>query len=131
MNFLKSNIIALILVVTTIISEYFHLLFVGLPFNDNVSLDAPVYYLTFAFGGTTLITSLIIFLMTSKEKIASRAILVGLVLWNIIEVHENICYLVGVNNNVLLTITSSSCGQFSVIISVILLSYYGFSKLKS
>jgi len=131
MKFLRSNIIALILVVSTIMSEYFNLLFVGLPFNTNVNLDAPIYYLTFSIGGTTLITSIIIFLMTSKEKIASKAIISGLIAWNVIEVYENICYLDGVNNNALLTITSSSCGQFSVIISVILLSYYGFSKLKS
>jgi len=130
MKFLRSNIIALILVISTIMSEYFHLLFAGLPFNGNVNLDAPIYYLIFAFGGTTLITSLIIFGMTSKEKIASRAILFGLVIWNIIEVYENYCYLAGFNNNVLI-ISGGSWGQLVFIFSVVFLSGYGFSKLKS
>jgi hypothetical protein len=130
MSFLKSNWIALLLVFSTLMSEYFHLLFVGMPFNSNVGLDAGIYWLTTAFGGTTLLTSFFIFLLTDKKKVASRAILFGVIGWNVIEVYENICYLAEVNDNVLF-INGSAWGQMAFILVVIFGSYYGFTKSKS
>jgi len=129
MNYLRINWIALTLFSTTVFCEYFLMLFAEVPFNEVVNFNAPVGYLTNAIGASTLITSLFIFILTKKEKIASRLILFGLIIWNLIEVYENICYMAKINNSVLF-ISGSAWFQMSFIIAVLLGSIYGFSKSK-
>jgi len=130
MNFLKSNWIASLLALTTVISEYLHLLFVGMPFNENVDLSAPVYYLITSLGGSTLITAIFIYIQTDEYNVSSRLLLAGIIGWNLIEVYENFCYLMHVNNNVLF-ITGSAWGQMSFILVVIFGGLFGFLKSKS
>jgi len=127
MNFLKSNWIALTMVFLTIMCEYFHMLFSGISFSQTVNLDAPVYYIVNSIGGTTLLTTWFIYLLTDKSKIESRAILIGVIGWNLIETWENICYLAGINKNVLL-INSTAWTQLAFISMVVFGVSYGFSK---
>ncbi len=130
MKFLKNNFIALIMVFALFMSEYFHLLFEGIPFNDNVDLSNAVFYLTFSFFGSGLLISVILFLMTDKNKIASRAIFCGIISWNMIECLENFQYLAKINSNVLI-VNDGSWFQIFTTLSIVLLAWYGFTKFKS
>ena len=97
MNFLKNNWKVLILVILTIASESLHLLFVDIPFNENVNLDSPIYYIVSQFGQLTLIPSIIIFLMIPTENKSSKGIAFALVLWNLKEMRDEICYIFKIN----------------------------------
>ena len=130
MKFLKDNILILILVFTTLLSEVFHLLFVGIPFNDNVNLDAPIYYIVSQFGLVTFIPSIVIFILIDKKKISSRAIAFGLIIWNVKEMYDECCYLAKINNNVL-NFDLGLCGQIIFILIVIFGSAFLYSKFKS
>lgn len=130
MKFLKNNIEVLILVLLTIGSECFHLLFVDIPFNENVNLDSPIYYLVSQFGQLTLIPSIIIFLMIPKINKSSKGIAFGLVLWNLKEMRDEICYIFKINNDVLI-IDGGWFVQMSLLITIVLLSWYGFTRWKS
>lgn len=112
------------------ITEYLHLLFVGSKFNDTVNLDSAVFYFVFSLFGSGLISSVVIFLILDKQKIASKAIMCGVIFWNLIEVIENFQYLAKINRNVLF-INDSSIWQIFTTFSIILLSSYGFTKFKS
>ena len=127
MNFLKNNWIALSLVFWTIVCEYFHMLFSGIPFNEKVHLDAPIYYILNSIGGTTVLTSLFIYILTDSKNIASKSMIIGVIGWNLIEMWENICYLAGINSNVLL-INSTAWTQLVFILIVVCGAYFGFSK---
>ncbi len=129
MNFLKNNWKVLILVILTISSESFHLLFVDIPFNENVNLDSPIYYIVSQFGQLTLIPSIIIFLMIPKENRSSKGIALALVLWNLKEMRDEICYIFKINNDVLI-IDGEWYIQISLLISIVLLSWLGFTKWK-
>jgi hypothetical protein len=111
-------------------SEYFHLLFGGMPFNEKVGLDSAVFYFTFSFFGSGLLVSVILFFMTPKQMIASRAIFCGVIFWNLIETFENFCYLAKINSNVLIINDGSWCQIFSMLF-ITFLAWYGFSKYKS
>jgi hypothetical protein len=130
MKFLKSNIIALLVVFALFMSEYFHLLFEGVPFNENVDLSHGVFYFTFSFFGSGLLVSVILFFMVTKEMIASRAIFCGVIFWNLIETWENFCYLAKINSNVLI-INDGSWMQIFTVLLITLLTWYGFTKFKS
>ena len=130
MKFLVNNFIALVMVFSLFMSEYFHLLFEGIPFNENVNLDSATFYLTFSFFGSGLITSVIFFFMTDVKKIASRAIFCGIIFWNLIEVVENFQYLAKINSNVLI-INDGSVWQILTTLSIVFLAWYGFTKFKS
>ena len=127
MKFLKNNWEVLILVLLAIMAEYFHLLFVNIPFNDVVNLNAPVYYLVSQFGLLTFIPSLILFRWCPKEKRASKAILLGLVLWNLKEVMDELFYILKINYNVFKT----SWGQLALILTIIMLCWIHYSRQKS
>jgi hypothetical protein len=127
--FLKDNLVILGLIFFTIVSEVFHLLFVGISFNENVNLDAPVYYLTSQFGLTNFLPALIIFFFINDINKASKCMAFGLVVWNIKELVDEICYMSGINTNVF-EINSSFWGQIVFILAIISFSAYGYSKWK-
>lgn len=129
-KFLSNNWKVLILFILIMASESLHLLFVNIPFNENVNLDSPIYYLVSQFGQLTLIPSIIIFLMISKENRASKGIAFGLILWNLKEMRDEICYIFKINNDVLI-IDGGWVVQMSLLISIVLLSWFGFTKWKS
>lgn len=126
-GFPKNNLEVLLLVLLAIMAEYFHLLFVNIPFNDVVNLNAPVYYLVSQFGLLTFIPSLILFKWCPKEKRASKAILFGLVLWNLKEVMDEWFYILKINYNVFKT----SWGQLALILTIIVSCWIYYSRRKS
>ena len=130
MKFLVDNFIAILMVFALFMSEYFHLLFDNIPFNERITLDHAVFYLTFSFFGSGLLTSVIVFLMTETKKIASRTILAGVIFWNLIECLENYLYLAKVNTNVLI-INDGSWLQIFTMLCIMSLSFYGFKKFNS
>ena len=123
-EFPKDSQEVLILVILAIMAEYFHLLFVNIPFNDVVNLNAPIYYLVSQFGLLTFIPSLILFKWCPKKKRASKAILLGLVLWNLKEVMDEMFYICKINYNVLKT----EWGQVALIITIVMLCWLHYLK---
>ena len=129
MNFIRNNAIAIVMWCSVIICEHLHSLFEGVYFNGTVTLDCAVFYTTFAFLGFGLSTPIIVFIITNRRKIASKALLAGVIFWNLIEAMENVCYQAGINNNVLI-INDGSVWQLSTAIFVMLLSYSYYTRYK-
>ena len=131
MKFLEANWKALILVFFLIMGEAFHLLFEGMPFwDEGVNLDDAVYFLISQLGELTLIPAIIIFLMVPSENRSSRGITFGLVLWNLKELFDEISYMRAINLNVF-EVNDSFWGQIILICTIIVLSWFGFSRWKS
>jgi len=128
MKFINKNIIALILVTLLLSNELLHLLFKDIPFNIKVNMNAPIYYFTLSIRN--LLTSIIIFVLVDKKKISERCIIFGCIIWNTIELYQEICYLAKINE-VTLYINDGLWGQVTFILVVIFLSIYGFTKYKS
>lgn len=120
------------LVLLLIMAETFHLLFSGIPFNERVNYNAPVYYLTAQFGLITFIPSIFIFILTPAGNKSSRCIGAGIIVWNIKELLEEIFYILKWNNEIFnpLDVNSSLYGQIGFILLVIILSYFGYKRWK-
>jgi len=127
MKFLKDNIIAIVLLVLTVSSEIFHLLFEGIKFDENVNFDSPVYYLINQFGALNFIPSVVVFFLISKENKASRLIIFGLIIWNIKELIDELSYICKINNNVF-ELNNSFCGQITFISVIALLAGIGYAR---
>ncbi len=128
MNFLKNNWEVLILVILTIMSEVFHLLFVNVPFyREGYNLDTPIYYLVSQFGLLTFVPSIIIFWLIPKSKTASSLIAFGLILWNITEMGDEISYITGNG----LEVFETNWGQFSMLCMIVFWGWLGYMKWKS
>jgi hypothetical protein len=138
-KFFKDNWIALTLVILTIASELIHLLFIRVPFNDNVKLDSPIYYLVNQFGGSTLIWAVFGFMLMPERKVASRLILAGLVLWNLKEMKDEVCYILKLNNDAIYTVSDNNIQindswmwmQIAFILTIVFSSFFGHKKYKS
>jgi hypothetical protein len=131
MNYLKDNILILLLVFLTILSEVFHLLFVGIPFKGNYDLSVPVYYLTSQFGLVNFIPALVIFYLIPHQKKASKSIAFGLVIWNCKEMFDEIMYITSKGKITdVLEINESFWMQIVFILVVIFLSGYGYARWK-
>jgi hypothetical protein len=114
----------------TLMSEMFHLLFVNIPFNNNVNLDSPIYYIVSQFGLLTFFPAIVVFLLIDKKRKSSKAIAFGLIVWNIKELYDEVCYLAKINNNVL-EFNTGLCGQIVFILVVIFGSALLYSKFRS
>ncbi len=125
MQFLKKNSIVLILVTLTLLNEFFHLFFEGIPFNDYCNLDDAVYYLI--AGIKILLFCIVVFILIPNEQKSKRAIAFALVLWHTKELIDEIAYMAGINNNVLL-IDDSLWGQVVFMLVIIAGSMYLFTK---
>ena len=113
---IKSNWIALFVIFLLLFNEIGHLAFKGIPFNDKVNLNAPVYYISLAFRN--LMMSIFIYLLTPKKKIASRAIIAGAIGWSAIEFYQEICYILKIDEKVLI-FNDGLWGQLSFILFII------------
>jgi len=131
-EFIKKNIIVLILVLLTIASETIHTLFVDVPFNNSVNLDSPIFFIISQFGELNFVPAVFIFLLIPKENRASKLIAWGLILWNLKELGDEINYLEtkGISKSVL-TLDSGFWGQITLISAVIFWGFYGFIKWRS
>lgn len=129
MKFLKHNWKILSLVFLTMLSEVFHLLFSDIPFNSKINWDAPVYYLTSQFGLLNFWPALVIFLMIPKRHKSTKCISFGLIVWNLKELTDEVCYMLHINTNVL-EINKSFWGQIVFMIIVIGLSALGYARWK-
>jgi len=131
-KFVKYNWIMLSLVLLLIMAETFHLLFVDIPFNDKVDLDAAVYYLTAQFGLITFIPSIYIFILTPAGNKSSRCIVAGIIIWNIKEVLEEVFYIMKWNYEIFnpLDVNASVYGQIVFILALIVLGYFGYKRWK-
>jgi len=120
------------LVLLLIMAETFHLLFVGILFNERVNYNAPVYYLIAQFGLITFIPSIYIFILTPAGNKSSRCIGAGIILWNCKELMEEIFYILKLNNEIFnpLDVNNSLYGQIGFIIVVVILGYSGFKRWK-
>jgi hypothetical protein len=126
MQFVLQNKLLLILVILTILGEFFHLFFEGIPFNDYSNLDDCIYYLVSRIE--TLSFCIVIFILIPKEHKSKRTVAFGLIGWNIKELIDEIAYLAGINNNVLL-INDSTWGQLVFMLVVVFGSMFLFTKL--
>jgi len=129
MNYLRDNKLAVFLVFLTALSECFHLLFIGVPFNTTVMLDAAIYYLVNQIGKVTFLPAICFYFLVSKRKIASKSLLFGVIVWNGIQVFEEICYMLRINTDVL-EISGTFWGRCSFMFVVLFFSAYGYSKWK-
>lgn len=129
MKFIKNNWIVLTLLLFTLCSELLHMLFNHIPFNCNVNWDSPVYYLTSQFGLLNFWPALVVYILIDKKNKASKSIAFGLIIWNIKELIDEVCYMIGVNSNVL-EINSTFWLQLSFILTVVFFSALFFYKWK-
>jgi len=131
MKFLKSNWKVLLLVIFTIASETVHELFVNMPFYDEgVNLDSPVYFLVSQIGSTSLLSSIIVFILVLKGTVESQCIAAMLIVWNIKEVLDEVQYMIGINTNVF-EMRRPWWGQITLAFTVIGLSWMIYSIWKS
>lgn len=128
MKFLKQNNYAIILILLLLLNEVGHLAFKDVPFNSKVNLDAPIYYFTLSIRN--LFTSVVIYFLIPKEKYSTKCIILGVIAWNLIELYQEFCYIMKINKVVLL-INDGLWGQITFIITIVGVSFYGYSKYKS
>lgn len=126
MNFIKSNVLAIFLVILVFINEYFHGFFEGKPFDGSITLDDAVYYLVNQIAAITLIPSVVFFFIINKNKLASKLILSGVIGYNCKEVYDEIMYIAKVNENVF----SMEWGGMIFIATTFIFAAYGYSKWK-
>lgn len=135
-EFIKNNWIALVLIFLLHMNELGHLTFKGFYFKDKVlpcghyktiMLNTPIYYFTLAVRNVA--TSVFLFLLISKDKKSSRALIAGIIGWNLIELYQEYCYLAQIDENVFSF--KGVYGQLALIWFIIFLVYFGSKKSKS
>jgi hypothetical protein len=124
MKFIKDNWVGMTMIYFTLFCETFHLLFKGVPFDDYLNLDDAIYYLINQLGAGSLITALIIFNFTPKEKIASRLMLGGVTFWHIKELIDEVSFICKINYNVYYI----GPGWIVFLLTIFILAMIGYSK---
>lgn len=126
-KFIKNNWQALLMVAFVIISEVIIKLFP----NEHHSVytwGMMLYYFFAKVGYISFIPS--IFLYQKEKNIDSKGIYLGLVIWNVLEVLQEINGLLKLNIQFLIKTqsTQSDILQIILIIFVVTLTYIGFKK---
>ena len=137
MNYLNKSFIAILIVIGSFFNEYLYLLFdaniIHSIQENRTGLEYPVYLddAVFYFINSLFmfLLVLVVFLLTDKQKIASKVILSTVVIWFFIEVLENYCFLTDFNNYVLI-INYWSIWQIFITLLSIPGSYYYFTRFK-
>jgi hypothetical protein len=93
-TFLEYNWKILLLITLTLAGDLVHLLFRGIPFafDSSIGVDSIVYYHMSVIGICNLLPSVVIYSLISKNKISTRTLAFGLILYNLVKLGKEICY---------------------------------------
>jgi len=95
MKFIRLNYKAIILVLFVMISEVIYLPFSNIKHHESVSLGVVLYHFFAQIGYISFLPAL--FLYWSEKNIDSKGIYLGLVIWNVFEVFQEINVLFKIN----------------------------------
>ncbi len=128
MKFLKGTYKAIILVLFVILSEVIYLPFSELKYDTEYNYGDVLYSFFAQIGYISFLPS--IFLYQASKNINEKGIYLGLVLWNVIEVLQEINVLLKLNIDFFNKSDSqlSDIMQILFIIFTVLLTHYGYKR---